>query len=146
MMSRIAPRGQRTSLVSAAGGNWKCMPRRVPLRVLEAMFAWAISGFRACAPNSFWQNIRAKKPRSSPLFSRSRMKAPRSAVSVKIIVPLGSLSGQKQFACMEAFGPARLGARLDAAQAHQSAEGLGGEPALAALCSIALEQNPDLAL
>ena len=30
MMSRMAPRMQRTSLVSAAGGNWKCMPRNVP--------------------------------------------------------------------------------------------------------------------
>ena len=30
MMSRMAPRVQRTSLVSAAGGYWKCMPRSVP--------------------------------------------------------------------------------------------------------------------
>ena len=30
MMSRMAPRVQRTILVSAAGGYWKCMPRSVP--------------------------------------------------------------------------------------------------------------------
>ena len=34
MMSRIAPRVHRTSLVSAAGGIWKCIPRSVPLRWL----------------------------------------------------------------------------------------------------------------
>ncbi len=35
MMSRIAPRVQRTSLVSAAGGNWKCIPRSVPFVLVE---------------------------------------------------------------------------------------------------------------
>ena len=35
MMSRIAPRVHRTSFVSAAGGNWKCIPRSVPLRRLK---------------------------------------------------------------------------------------------------------------
>ncbi len=35
MMSRIAPRVQRTSFVSAAGGNWKCIPRSVPLVRVE---------------------------------------------------------------------------------------------------------------
>jgi glucose-1-phosphate cytidylyltransferase len=34
MMSRIAPRVQRTSLVSATGGTWKCIPRSVSLRWL----------------------------------------------------------------------------------------------------------------
>ena len=65
MMSRMAPRVQRTSLVSAAGGYWKCIPRRVPLRMLEAMLAWAMVAFRPCAANSRWQKARAKKPRSS---------------------------------------------------------------------------------
>ena len=35
MMSRIAPRVQRTIFVSAFGGNWKCIPRRVPAHVVE---------------------------------------------------------------------------------------------------------------
>ena len=35
MMSRIAPRVQRTSLVSAAGGYWKCIPRTVPFLQIE---------------------------------------------------------------------------------------------------------------
>ena len=42
MMSRIAPRVTRTSFVSAAGGNWKCIPRRSPC-LLKAMLAWAIT-------------------------------------------------------------------------------------------------------
>ena len=36
MMSRIAPRVQRTSFVSAAGGYWKCIPRRVPVYAVVA--------------------------------------------------------------------------------------------------------------
>ena len=76
MMSRIAPRVARTSLVSAAGGYWKCMPRSVPLRWLKATLAWAMTGFSPCAANSFWQKARAKNPRSSSRRSRSMMKAP----------------------------------------------------------------------
>ena len=45
MISRRAPRVQRTSLVSAAGGNWKCMPRKVPFSRFLAMPDWAMSGF-----------------------------------------------------------------------------------------------------
>ncbi len=60
MMSRIAPRVQRTTFVSAAGGNWKCMPRSVPATLLNATFACAITGFRPCSSNSCWQNARAK--------------------------------------------------------------------------------------
>ena len=45
MMSRIAPRVQRTSFVSASGGNWKCMPRSVPVALLNATLACAITGF-----------------------------------------------------------------------------------------------------
>ena len=84
MMSTIAPRVQRTSFVSAAGGNWKCIPRSVPLRLLKAMFACAIRGLSPWSVNSFWQKARAKKPRSSSLRSRSRMNAPLNVVSVKI--------------------------------------------------------------
>src|SRR5579871_493043 len=47
---------------------------------------------------------------------------------------------------MEALGPPRLPAGLDTPQTHQTAEGIGGEPALAALGAIAIEQYPDLAL
>ena len=47
MMSRIAPRVHRTSFVSAAGGNWKCIPRSVPCARLNATFACAITGFEA---------------------------------------------------------------------------------------------------
>ena len=47
MMSRIAPRVQRTSLVSAVGGYWKCMPRSVPLSLLNATLACAIDGLQA---------------------------------------------------------------------------------------------------
>src|SRR5947208_3326423 len=44
MMSRIAPRVARTSFVSAAGGNWKCIPRNVPgseqrLELIDAAIA-----------------------------------------------------------------------------------------------------------
>src|SRR6266542_2043391 len=85
MMSRIAPRVQRTSFVSAAGGYWKCMPRNVPFLKLKEILAWAMTGFRPCASNSFWQNARAKKPRESSLRSRSIRQAPLSFVSVKII-------------------------------------------------------------
>ena len=46
MMSRIAPRVQRTSFVSAEGGYWKCMPRNVPFFRFDATLAWAIIGFR----------------------------------------------------------------------------------------------------
>src|SRR5215469_2260050 len=61
------------------------MPRSVPRYLLKAMFAWAITGFRPWSRNSFWQNARAKKPRSSSRGSRSRMNAPVSFVSVKIM-------------------------------------------------------------
>ena len=44
MMSTIAPRVHRTIFVSAFGGNWKCMPRSVPAEMLNATFAWAITG------------------------------------------------------------------------------------------------------
>src|SRR5438067_5464538 len=84
MMSRIVPRVARTSFVSACGGYWKCIPRSVPLRLLKAMFACAITGSRPRSANSFWQNARAKKPRSSSRASRSTMNAPFSLVSVKI--------------------------------------------------------------
>ena len=46
MMSRMAPRVARTSLVSAAGGIWKCIPLTVPLRRLNATLACAITGLR----------------------------------------------------------------------------------------------------
>src|SRR5882757_4352640 len=88
MMSRIAPRVHRTSLLSAAGGYWKCMPRSVPFLVFEATLACAITDLSPWSWNSFWQKARAKKPRSSVLRSRSIMKAPFSFVSVKIIVRL----------------------------------------------------------
>src|SRR5882757_5425887 len=88
MMSKIAPRVQRTSLLSAAGGYWKCMPRSVPFLVFEATLACAITDFNPWSRNSFWQKARAKKPRSSVLRSRSIMNAPLSFVSVKIIVRL----------------------------------------------------------
>src|SRR5690242_5447245 len=84
MMSRMAPRVARTSLVSGWGGNWKCMPRSVPLRALKATFACAMTGLSPCSWNSCWQKVRAKNPLSSLRFSRSRMKAPFSFVSVKI--------------------------------------------------------------
>src|SRR4051794_31544704 len=84
MMSRMAPRVARTSFVSGCGGNWKCMPRSVPLRALKATFACAMTGLSPCSWNSCWQKVRAKNPRSSLRFSRSRMKAPFSFVSVKI--------------------------------------------------------------
>src|SRR5438067_544502 len=86
MISRIEPLVHRTSLVSAAGGYWKCMPRNVPLVLLNAMLACAIVGFSAWAENSFWQNARAKKPRPSSRRSMSIMKAPLSLVSVNIMV------------------------------------------------------------
>src|SRR5207247_325821 len=41
MMSRIAPRVARTSFISAAGGNWQCIPRSVPLRFVKARLAGA---------------------------------------------------------------------------------------------------------
>src|SRR5438105_14592660 len=63
MMSRIAPCVHRTSLVSAAGGNWKCIPRTVPRFLLKATLAWAMSGLSPCAANSRWQKTRAKNPR-----------------------------------------------------------------------------------
>ena len=45
MMSTIAPRVTRTSFVSAAGGNWKCMPRTAAaLPRLNATLACAIHG------------------------------------------------------------------------------------------------------
>src|SRR5512140_1278625 len=84
MMSRMAPRVARTSFVSGWGGYWKCMPRSVPLRALKATFACAITGLSPCSWNSCWQKVRAKNPLSSLRFSRSRMNAPFSFVSVKI--------------------------------------------------------------
>ncbi len=93
MMSRMAPRVARTSFVSAAGGYWKCMPRSVPFRRLNAMLAWAMSGFSPCSANSRWQNARAKNPRLSSRRSTSRTKAPLSFVSLKIM--LGRLPAQR---------------------------------------------------
>src|SRR6266568_6776738 len=90
MMSRIAPRVARTSFVSAAGGNWKCIPRSVPFRLLKAMLACAISGFRPCSVNSCWQNDRAKNPRLSWCASMSMMNAPASFVASKIMFSLPS--------------------------------------------------------
>ncbi len=52
MMSRIAPRVQRTSFVSTAGGYWKCIPRIVPARRLNARLACAITGSSPCSENS----------------------------------------------------------------------------------------------
>ena len=52
-ISRTPPRVQRTSLVSAAGGYWKCIPRKVPAFELDATLACAIMGFSRCALNSF---------------------------------------------------------------------------------------------
>ena len=49
-----------------------------------AMLAWTMTGFRPRCPNSRWQKVRAKKPRSSSRRSRSMMNAPLSLVSVKI--------------------------------------------------------------
>src|SRR5262249_16088845 len=86
-MSRIPPRVQRTSFDSAAGGNWKCMPRRVAAFILDAILPCAITGFRPYVLNSFRQKARAKKPRESSLRSRSIIKAPLSLVSEKITVP-----------------------------------------------------------
>src|ERR1700704_4347440 len=97
-MSRMAPRVHRTSLLSAAGGYWKCMPRRVPFFAFEATLAWAITGFSPWSRNSFWQKTRAKKPRSSVLRSRSMMKAPLSLVSVNIIVASGLAVDDREFA------------------------------------------------
>src|SRR3954470_9726146 len=85
MMSTIAPRVARTSFVSGAGGYWKCIPRTVPLRLLKATFACAMTGLRPWSANSCWQNDRAKKPRLSSRRSMSMTKAPFSLVSVKII-------------------------------------------------------------
>ena len=51
---------------------------------IDAMLAWAMTGFRPKSRNSFWQKARAKKPRSSVRRSRSMMNAPLSLVSVKI--------------------------------------------------------------
>jgi hypothetical protein len=39
-------------LVSAVGGNWKCMPRIVPLVTLFATLPWVIGGF--CPLNLSW--------------------------------------------------------------------------------------------
>ena len=78
MMSRIAPRVQRTSFVSTAGGYWKCIPRIVPARRLKARLACAITGSSPCSSNSCWQKTRAKKPRLSSLRSTSITNAPRA--------------------------------------------------------------------
>src|SRR5436190_24079976 len=64
------------------------MPRSVPFLILDARFAWAMTGFSPCALNSFWQKARAKKPRESSRRSISMMKAPLSLVSVKITTQL----------------------------------------------------------
>ena len=85
MMSRIAPRVQRTSFVSGAGGNWKCIPRSVPFLAIKGDIACAMIGFKPCASNSCWQKARAKKPRESSRRSMSITNAPFSLVSVKII-------------------------------------------------------------
>src|SRR5215510_11915090 len=82
--SRTAPRVQRTTFVSAAGGYWKWTPRTDPLNRLKPMFACAMTGFRPCSANSFWQKARAKKPRLSSLRSSSMTNAPLSFVSSKI--------------------------------------------------------------
>jgi hypothetical protein len=76
---------QRTSFASAAGGNWKCSPRTVPVVRLKAMLVCATTGVRPRSANSRWQNARAKKPRSSRRASISTTNAPGSAVYVKII-------------------------------------------------------------
>src|SRR4051794_7670724 len=44
-----------------------------------------MTGLSPCASNSRWQNVRAKWPRLSARRSGSRMNAPRSLVSVKIM-------------------------------------------------------------
>src|SRR6267142_1874301 len=62
------------------------MPRSVPRVALSELFTctnWVTSWW---APNSFSQKARAKKPRSSPRFSRSIRNAPFSGVSVKIMI------------------------------------------------------------
>src|SRR5689334_16791582 len=61
------------------------MPRSVPFSALSESFACTKCVARPCAANSFSQKRRAKKPRSSPRFSRSISHAPFSGVSWKII-------------------------------------------------------------
>src|SRR4029079_15748578 len=86
MTSRMPPRVARTSLLSAAGGNWKCIPRSVPLRRLKATFACAICVFSPCSANSCRQEARAEEPRLSSRRSGSMTKAPASFVSVNLIL------------------------------------------------------------
>src|SRR5438477_7633875 len=66
------------------------MPRSVPLWALSELLAWTMRFDSPCAANSRSQKARAKKPRSSPCFSRSIRYAPFKGVSVKIIVFLVS--------------------------------------------------------
>src|SRR5436190_5985411 len=67
------------------------MPRRVPFWALRELFTWQKWVDNWCVANSFSQKARAKKPRSSPRFSRSITNAPLSGVSVKIIRSLLNL-------------------------------------------------------
>ena len=84
MMSRMAPRVQRTSLVSAAGGYWKCMPRSVPFLRVRRDARLGDDRLQAELPELVLAEGAAKKPRSSLRRSRSMMNAPLSLVSVKI--------------------------------------------------------------
>ena len=67
----VEDRATRAAHQLGLGGRriLKVHPAERPLRRLNAMFACAMTGFSPCASNSRWQNVRAKKPRSS---SRAR--------------------------------------------------------------------------
>ena len=62
------------------------MPRSVPFWALSELLTWTKRVTSWCAANSCSQKARAKKPRSSPRFSRSIRYAPGIGVSVKIMM------------------------------------------------------------
>ena len=66
MTRKIEPRVQRTSLISRCGASWKWRPRRVWRRGLWIVLLCTIRIGRPCSANSRSQNVRARKPRSSP--------------------------------------------------------------------------------
>src|SRR5579883_3401789 len=97
--SHTAPRRHITSLASAWGGCWKCMPRMLPACAVTLWFAWR-TGQRQPAPaSSSSQKRRAKEPRASASGCRTTRRGPSgiSSVTVKrLMTTLARASGRRE--------------------------------------------------
>ena len=85
MMSKIAPRVQRTSLVSAAGGILEVHAAERAALDVEGDVRLGDHRLQSVLRELVLAKGRAKNPRSSSRRSRSMTNAPSSFVSAKII-------------------------------------------------------------